>query len=64
MCWCPISISIVRTGIAFLDMANSVPISASTAEDITCFSVRALMRMMALFGGSSELLDSIQCSPA
>ena len=63
-CVLHISISIVCVGIAFLELANSKPIYASAAEDITCFSIFVLMMTAPLVGGLSKLLDSMKCPPA
>jgi hypothetical protein len=50
-CGCPILIRVCRIGMAALTLMNNPPISASAADDTTCFKIPKIFKTAPLLTG-------------
>ena len=60
-CFCPISSSECRAGMASLQSMYMDTSSASASDDMTVLMICAIVRISPLFGGSGESLDMKKC---
>ena len=63
-CLCPISSKMILMYTASLDIIYKAVNSASVADDITCFTMWAMLRTAQLFCGMVESLDRKKWPPA
>ena len=63
-CLWPIFFNAWRAGIASLQLMKRAPNSASSAEDMTAFMIREMVRTDPLFGGTDESSDMKKFPPA
>ena len=61
---CPISSRAWRSGVHYLQLMKSAPISASAADDMTTLMILAIINTDPLLGGIAVLFDMNICPPA